>query len=81
MKVAERIRQKIEDYDFVYNDQHLHVTVSCGVSVFDKNANPVELPNIFVKQADSGLYMSKNNGRNQVTFFDPAVHKLKDDNE
>ena len=81
MKVAERIRQKIEDYDFVYNDQHLHVTVSCGVSVFDKNANPVELPNVFVNQADSGLYMSKNNGRNQVTFFDPAVHKLKDDNE
>ena len=81
MKVAERIRQKIEEYDFVYNDQHLHVTVSCGVSVFDKKTNPVELPNIFVNQADSGLYMSKNNGRNQVTFFDPAVHKLKDDNE
>ena len=81
MKVAERIRQKIEEYDFVYNDQHLHVTVSGGVSVFDKNTNPVELPNLFVNQADSGLYMSKNNGRNQVTFFDPAVHKLKDDNE
>ncbi len=81
MKVAERIRKKIEEYDFVYNDQHLHVTVSGGVSVFDKEKNPVELPNIFVNQADSGLYMSKNNGRNQVSFFDPAVHKLKDDNE
>ena len=81
MKVAERIRKKIEDYDFVYNDQHLHVTVSGGVSVFDKEKNPVELPNIFVNQADSGLYMSKNNGRNQVTYFDPAVHKLKDENE
>ncbi len=81
MKVAERIRKKIEDYDFVYNDQHLHVTVSGGVSVFDKEENPVELPNLFVNQADSGLYMSKNNGRNQVTFFDPAIHKLKDDNE
>ena len=81
MKVAERLRKKIEEYDFVYNDQHLHVTVSGGVSVFDKDTNPVELPNIFVNQADSGLYMSKNNGRNQFTFFDPAVHKLKDDNE
>ncbi len=81
MKVAERIRKKIEGYDFVYNDQHLHVTVSGGVSVFDKEKNPVDLPNIFVNQADSGLYMSKNNGRNQVTFFDPAVHKLKDDDE
>ena len=81
MKVAERIRKKIEGYDFVYNDQHLHVTVSGGISVFDKKTNPVDLPNVFVNQADSGLYMSKNNGRNQVTFFDPAVHKIKDKNE
>ena len=81
MKVAERIRKKIENYDFVYNDQSLHVTVSGGVSVFDKETNPVELPNIFVKQADSGMYISKNNGRNQITFFDPAVHKLKDEDE
>ena len=81
MKVAERIRKKIEEYDFVYNDQHLHVTVSGGVSVFDKKTNPVELPNLFVNQADSGLYMSKNNGRNKVTFFDPTIHKLKDNNE
>lgn len=81
MKVAERIRKKIEGYDFVYNDQHLHVTVSGGISVFDAEKNPVDLPNIFVNQADSGLYMSKNNGRNQVTFFDPAVHKLKESNE
>ena len=77
MKVADRIRKKIEGYDFVYNDQHLHVTVSGGVSVFDTEKNPVDLPNIFVNQADTGLYMSKNNGRNQVTFFDPAVHTLK----
>ena len=81
MKVAERIRKKIEGYDFVYNDQHLHVTVSGGISVFDKETNPVDLPNVFVNQADSGLYMSKNNGRNQVTFFDPAVHKIKDKDE
>ena len=78
MKVAERIRKKIEGYDFVYNDQHLHVTISAGVAVFDKETNPVELPNVFVNQADTGLYMSKNNGRNQVTYFDPTVHKLKE---
>ena len=81
MKVAERIRKKIEEYDFVYNDQHLHVTVSVGVAVFDKETNPVELPNVFVNQADTGLYLSKNNGRNQVTYFDPSVHKLKEPNE
>ena len=81
MKVAERIRKKIQDYDFVYNDQHLHVTVSGGVAVFDKETNLVDLPNVFVNQADTGLYMSKNNGRNQVTYFDPSVHTLKEYDE
>lgn len=69
MLVAERIRTTIEGHDFIYNDQHLHVTVSGGVSVFDVEKNPVTLPNEFVNQADHGLYLSKGNGRNQVTFY------------
>jgi len=71
MLVAERIRQKIENYDFVYDGKHLHVTVSCGVSVFDTEKNPISSPKNLVNQADMGLYMSKRNGRNQVTFFEP----------
>ncbi len=71
MAVAERIRSTINEHDFVYNDQHLHVTISGGVSVFDSQTNLVSSPNEFVNQADQGLYMSKNNGRNRVTFFDP----------
>lgn len=73
MVVAERIRSTINEHDFVYNDQHLHVTISGGVSVFDAEKNLVSSPNEFVNQADQGLYMSKNNGRNRVTFFDPKV--------
>lgn len=71
MQVAERIRSTIENHDFVYNNQHLHVTISGGVSVFDVDTNPVSNPNEFINQADKGLYLSKGNGRNQVTFFDP----------
>jgi len=71
MIVAERIRSTINEHDFVYNDQHLHVTISGGVSVFDAETNLVSSPNEFVNQADQGLYMSKNNGRNRVTFFEP----------
>ena len=73
MVVAERIRSTINEHDFVYNDQHLHVTISGGVSVFDAETNLVSSPNEFVNQADQGLYMSKNNGRNRVTFFDPKA--------
>lgn len=78
MIVAERIRSTINEHDFVYNNQHLHVTISGGVSVFDAETNLVSSPNEFVNQADQGLYMSKNNGRNRVTFFEPkakASHK------
>ncbi len=71
MVVAERIRTTINEHDFVYEDKHLHVTISGGVSVFDAQTNLVSSPNEFVNQADQGLYMSKNNGRNRVTFFDP----------
>ena len=71
MVVAERIRSTINEHDFVYNDQHLHVTISGGISVFDAETNLVSSPNEFVNQADQGLYMSKHNGRNRVTYFDP----------
>ena len=81
MVVAERIRSTINEHDFVYNNQHLHVTISGGVSVFDAKTNLVSSPNEFVNQADQGLYMSKNNGRNRVTFFDPkAKDALKAEN-
>ena len=81
MVVAERIRSTINEHDFVYSDQHLHVTISGGVSVFDAKTNLVSSPNEFVNQADQGLYMSKNNGRNRVTFFDPkAKEALKAEN-
>ena len=71
--VAERIRSTINEHDFIYNNQHLHVTISGGVSVFDAETNLVSSPNEFVNQADRGLYISKNNGRNRVTYFDPKV--------
>ena len=37
----ERIRSAIDTHDFVFNNQHLHVTISVGVSVFDAETNLV----------------------------------------
>lgn len=73
MSVAERIRSTIENYDFSFNNQHLHVTISGGVSVFDINKNPITVPKKLVTQADQGLYMSKHNGRNRITYAHPAL--------
>lgn len=69
--VAERIRSAIDEHDFVFNNQHLHVTISVGVSVFDSETNLVYSPNELVNQADQGLYKSKSAGRNKVTYFGP----------
>lgn len=69
MLVAERIRSAVDEHDFFYNNQHLHVTISVGVSVFDVEKNLVKSPNELVNQADKGLYLSKNGGRNMVTYF------------
>ena len=79
MLVAERIRSTIDKYDFVYDEKHLHVTISCGVSVFDVEQNPVNLPNKLVNQADEALYLSKSSGRNKVSFYVPFLEEEDSD--
>lgn len=76
--VAERIRSCIESYDFNFNNQHMKVTISCGVAVFDAETNPITVAKQIVNQADKGLYMSKHNGRNRVTYATPALVSEED---
>jgi len=73
MRVARRIRATIENHDFVYNNKHLHVTISCGVTVFDTKYTESITPNELVDQADQALYVSKNTGRNKVSFYNPKA--------
>ena len=51
----------------------MKVTISVGVATFSIETNLVTSPKVLVEQADQALYMSKRNGRNKVTFADPAV--------
>lgn len=71
--IAERIRSCIDNHDFVFNNEHMHVTISCGVAVFDHKKNPITIAKQLVNQADQGLYMSKHNGRNRVTYAPPSL--------
>lgn len=73
LTVAERLRTKIEQYDFKYENQHVKVTVSLGVTEFNPETNAVTSPKLLVDQADQALYVSKRNGRNQVTFADSKL--------
>ncbi len=61
--IAERIRMQIEDTIVAINqDDELSVTVSIGVSGFFGNDDA----NSFFNRADQGLYLAKEQGRNQV---------------
>jgi diguanylate cyclase (GGDEF)-like protein len=64
-QVAERIRQRISEYDWSLVAQDLHITTSCGV------AEASELPvgssaERLIMLADTKLYQAKARGRNQV---------------
>jgi len=63
---AENARQEIERADLVYEDQHLHVTVSIGVA----DSQSIENESAFFKRADIALYASKSAGRNNVHWHD-----------
>ena len=65
-EIAERLRKLVENHDFKYDGQKLPVTASIGVA--DYRQGVVTGTDLF-KRADSAVYKSKENGRNQVSFF------------
>lgn len=61
--VAERLRHKIENASFLYNNMKLPVTISFGV--YDKNYSSV-VPDYYIRRADKNLYEAKKRGRNRT---------------
>ncbi|MBR7158669.1 MAG: sensor domain-containing diguanylate cyclase [Alphaproteobacteria bacterium] len=64
LKVAERIRKKIEASEVVFSEQVIKVTVSIGVSQLLAEDGESFLS--LFERADEALYRAKRNGRNQV---------------
>lgn len=73
LAVAERIRSNVEKMEIVYEGQYMHVTISGGVSIYKSDVNPVKNAKELVEQADQALYVSKNSGRNRITFADEQI--------
>lgn len=62
--IAERLRRRIEAYEFLYENERLPVTISMGVATLDQKN--YESPKALVKAADGYLYKAKGGGRNRT---------------
>lgn len=68
LQVAERIRQRIEETDFPFqeNQPNGNLTISGGIAVYPHDGTETaEL----VSNADAALYQSKRGGRNRITRY------------
>ncbi|MGB5812989.1 MAG: GGDEF domain-containing protein [Polyangiales bacterium] len=62
VQIAEELRQMVQDEVFAFEDEHIQVTVSCGVA----ELQPGWRTHDFVRDADRRLYEAKGGGRNRV---------------
>ncbi len=64
-RLLEKIRKKIQDTPLVYEDLIVPITVSMGYTLV--LGGSLEQ---MMKNADTAMYESKNNGRNQITLYE-----------
>ena len=75
MKVfSERLRRSVEGIATMVEGQQIKVTVSAGGVSFTPD-HPELTKERLIETADRGLYMSKKNGRNQVTVLNPLEER------
>ncbi len=65
--LGDRLRMLIEESYIIHEEQKLHVTISIGATLAQKNDSIESL----IKRADTLLYKSKNSGRNRLTIDAP----------
>lgn len=71
---AERLREKIENHEFIYNGTKINLTVSIGVSTMDDAFGSQKE---IVKASDLALYHAKNTGRNKVVIYNEQFNDYK----
>jgi len=62
VQIAEELRKMIATETFVFEDEEIDVTISCGVAQLDPSWRSYD----FVRAADERLYEAKRAGRNRV---------------
>jgi two-component system cell cycle response regulator len=63
MRMAEKVIKLISEYDFLFEGNHIPITVSIGVATLNEDVSEaIE----FIKIADTNLYEAKKTGRDRV---------------
>jgi len=63
-KVAEKMRSAVQELNFVYKEEEIPLTISCGISLFADGDNPDDV----FDRADKALYLAKKQGRNRCVI-------------
>ncbi|MFY0518123.1 diguanylate cyclase [Lysinibacillus sp. UGB7] len=70
-KIAEKIRQNVEEQPYKMADQLIEMTVSIGIAEYTSSSDISTLYEL-IDKADQALYVAKESGRNQLRVYDSA---------
>ena len=73
--IADKIRQEIKDFRFIWEEKVFTIGVSIGVVGIDKNASDMSK---IMSQADIACYAAKDSGRNSVHVYEHADEVVSD---
>ena len=65
LKLANKIKDFIENYNFIYQDINIKITISIGLTSIVKTDSYFSI----VDRVDKALYQAKNNGRNRIEYL------------
>jgi diguanylate cyclase (GGDEF)-like protein len=78
--IAERMRREVEEYRFLVDGHNFHLTLSIGMVVIDGSHSP----GVILSQADTAMYMAKEQGKNRVVAYrheDGVLARLAEDSQ
>ncbi len=62
-QIANRIKDRVEETKFIFEDRVIQITVSIGINKYPKNFKSIDQA---IKYADEMLYLAKRDGRNCI---------------
>ncbi|BBO83880.1 hypothetical protein DSCO28_44460 [Desulfosarcina ovata subsp. sediminis] len=65
VNLCERFREQVDQHEFTYENQTIHITTSVGVTALSPGAGTA-IGKDLVERADRALYRAKESGRNKV---------------